>query len=108
MFNGNAVLTATIKTPEGEKDYKRQFSKLFPISLADLFSKEFSGNEIALNAEQEAVLAAFDLAFPSPTNKEALKATKVSDNGTELSQHEIGSVTEYYEFGFAGKEREAL
>src|SRR3990172_3697197 len=92
MFRGNAVLTATI----AEKEYKRQFEKAFPVSLADLFAKEFSGSDISLTAEQLAVVAAFEDAFPAPTSKEYLKATVVKDGDKTLGQYEIGAVVEYY------------
>lgn len=91
MFNGKAVLTATIQ----EKEYKRQFAKLFPVSLADLFAKEFSGQDITLTDDQKAVVAAFDAAFPAPEQKEPLKATSVKDGDSVLTQHEIGDVIAY-------------
>ena len=92
MFKGNAVLTATI----AEKEYKRQFEKSFPVAVADLFAKEFTGTEISLTPEQKATVAALEQSFPAPEQKDPLKATAVKDGDKELSQHEIGVVIEYY------------
>jgi len=96
MFNGKAVLSATIKAEGSEKDYKREFSKLFPVSIADLFAKDFTGAEISLTPEQKATVAALEQSFPAPEQKEPIKATTVKDGDKELSQHEIGVVIEYY------------